>query len=127
MIRQCTRDDLQVMYAIINDAAQAYKGIIPEDRWHDPYMPMEELVSEIEDGVQFWGYQTSDSELIALMGIQDRGVVHLIRHAYVRTDQKRKGIGSQLLKHLDVLYIFQQSLNTLKNDQCNKLFYQGIF
>jgi GNAT superfamily N-acetyltransferase len=91
------------MYAIINDAAQAYRGIIPSDRWRDPYMPMEELISEVADGVQFWGYQPTDSEMIAIMGIQDRGPVYLIRHAYVRTTHRRKGIGSQLLEHLESL------------------------
>lgn len=102
-IRRCTQDDLSVMYAVINDAAQAYQGVIPADQWHDPYMPMDELVSEIADGVQFWGYPTADSELIAVMGIQDRGPVHLIRHAYVRADQRRKGIGSRLLDHIESL------------------------
>ena len=103
MIRRCAQDDISVMFAIINDAAQAYRGIIPADRWHDPYMPMEELVSEIADGVQFWGFQRTDSELVAVMGIQDRGPVHLIRHAYVRTAQRRRGVGSQLLEHLESL------------------------
>ncbi|MEW6440671.1 MAG: GNAT family N-acetyltransferase [bacterium] len=103
MIRLCTQDDLRVMYEVINDAAQAYRGIIPADRWHEPYMPMEELVSEIADGVRFWGFQAEGSELVGVMGIQDRGPVHLIRHAYVRTDLRRKGIGSKLLRHLETM------------------------
>jgi len=88
------------MFEIINDAAQAYKGIIPADRWHDPYMPVEELETEIADGVRFWGYE-EDGQLVGVMGIQDRGDVFLIRHAYVRGGRQKGGIGTQLLKHLE--------------------------
>lgn len=100
MIRQCTDDDQTAMLAIINDAAQAYKGVIPADRWHEPYMPLDELRHEIADGVVFWGYE-ADGELIGVMGIQDRGDVVLIRHAYVRTTLRNRGIGTQLLRHLE--------------------------
>ena len=72
MIRRCTQDDVTDMVAVINDAAQAYRGIIPADRWHDPYMPRAELISEVADGVEFWGYETADSGLIGVMGIQAR-------------------------------------------------------
>jgi len=88
------------MYAIINDAAQAYKGVIPDDCWHDPYMPLDELKQEIEDGVVFWGIE-EEGNLVGVMGIQDRGNVVLIRHAYVRTNRRNNGIGTQLLKHLE--------------------------
>ena len=100
MIRKCTEDDLPALYAIINDAAQAYKGAIPEDRWHEPYMPMQELRQEIRDGIQFWGYE-SEGKLIGVMGIQDKGDVNLIRHAYVKTSRRGRGIGSRLLRHLE--------------------------
>lgn len=100
MIRICTQDDLAAICAIINDAAQAYKGVIPADRWHEPYMPLEELEREIERGVAFWGAE-ADGELVGVMGIQDRGGVDLIRHAYVRTRSRRQGIGSRLLRHLE--------------------------
>lgn len=102
MIRRCTESDLDGMYAIINDAAQAYKGLIPDDRWHEPYMPMEELKDEIRDGVEFWGLE-EDCELAGVMGIQDRGEVTLMRHAYVRTARQKHGIGSRLLRHLEEL------------------------
>jgi GNAT superfamily N-acetyltransferase len=102
MIRICTQDDLIAVCAIINDAAQAYKGVIPVDRWHEPYMPLEELEQEIERGVAFWGYE-ADGELAGVMGIQDRGEVDLIRHAYVLTRNRRQGIGSDLLRHLERL------------------------
>lgn len=87
------------MYAIINDAARAYRGVIPEDRWHEPYMPREDLRREIGDGVRFWGFE-EDGKLIGVMGIQDVGDVTLIRHAYVTTSERRKGIGSMLLSEL---------------------------
>ena len=100
MIRKCTDDDIPALYAIINDAAQAYKGVIPADRWHEPYMPMDELSQEIRDGVQFWGYE-SDGELIGVMGMQDKGDVALIRHAYVKTARRNRGVGTNLLRHLE--------------------------
>jgi len=103
MIRRCSSAELDVMFAIINDAAQAYRGVIPDDRWHEPYMPMEELQHEIASGVEFWGWQDVEGKLVGVMGIHDRGEVTLIRHAYVRTDQRRKGIGSKLLAHLETL------------------------
>ena len=100
IIRRCEPADLSVIYAIINDAAIAYKGIIPADRWHEPYMPMEELRQEIADGVEFWGYE-AEKALIGVMGIQDKGDVSLIRHAYVRTNNRRKGVGTALLRHIE--------------------------
>lgn len=99
-IRRCKPSEFEVIYEIINDGAQAYKGIIPEDRWHEPYMPREELEHEIEDGVSFWGFE-DNKELIGVMGIQDKADVNLIRHAYVRTRARQKGIGTRLLKHLE--------------------------
>ena len=98
-IRRCDDSDLDAMYAIINDAAQAYRGIIPADRWHDPYMTREELRHEIEDGVQFWGYE-ENGRLVGVMGLQDVGDVTLIRHAYVATAKRRTGIGGMLLSVL---------------------------
>lgn len=102
MIRRCVESDLDAMFAIINDAAQAYKGVIPDDRWHEPYMPVEELEGEIRDGVEFWGAE-EDSELVGVMGVQDRGSVTLIRHAYVRTSRRNQGVGTQLLHHMESL------------------------
>jgi GNAT superfamily N-acetyltransferase len=100
MIRPCSAADLPALYAIVNDAAQAYKGIIPADRWHEPYMPADELERQIGDGVVFWGCE-SGGTLVGVMGIQDRGEVTLIRHAYVQTSQRRTGIGEKLLEHLE--------------------------
>jgi len=99
MIRQCADCDFETIYSIINDAAQAYKGVIPEDRWHEPYMSGDELRDEIAAGVVFWGYE-EDGELLGVMGIQRVHNVTLIRHAYVRTRYQRQGIGSRLLHHL---------------------------
>lgn len=102
MIRRCEDTDLQAMYEIVNDAAQAYKGVIPSDRWHEPYMPMDEMRHEIAGGVVFWGCEV-DGELAGIMGIQAVQDVTLIRHAYVRTACQGQGIGGKLLTHLCAL------------------------
>jgi N-acetylglutamate synthase-like GNAT family acetyltransferase len=99
MIRKCRQSDFEELYAIINDAAQAYRGVIPADRWNEPYMSREYLQHEIDDGVAFWAYEENGS-LIGVMGIQDVQDVTLIRHAYVRTAQRGKGIGGSLLSEL---------------------------
>jgi GNAT superfamily N-acetyltransferase len=102
MIRKCRTTDLEEMFTVINDAAQAYKGVIPDDRWREPYMPMEELKAEIRDGVEFWCL-ADNVHILGVMGIQDKGEVTLIRHAYVRTLHHRNGIGTQLLQYLEGL------------------------
>jgi len=103
MIRRCTDLDFNEIFTIINDGAQAYSGIIPADRWSTPYMSSEELRHEIDAGVSFWACDDSGS-LSAVMGIQpvknETQDVTLIRHAYVRTDHQRRGIGALLLSHL---------------------------
>jgi N-acetylglutamate synthase-like GNAT family acetyltransferase len=100
MIRKCTDSDFEAIYEIINDAAQAYKGVIPDDRWHEPYMPRVQLRQEIEDGVHFWGIE-KERALVGVMGIQDKGDVCLIRHAYVKTNRRNMGMGTWLLRHLE--------------------------
>ena len=99
MIRPCTNDDIPEICAIVNDAAQAYKGVIPADRWHDQYMPLEELEREIAAGVTFWGC-TENGRLAGVMGMQPVKDVTLIRHAYVKTELRQRGIGGKLLAHL---------------------------
>ena len=99
MIRPCCPGDFETIYEIVNDAAQAYKGAIPQDRWKEPYMPREELKAQIDDGVVFWGREEG-GRFLGVMGIQDVKDVTLIRHAYVRTADQNGGVGSQLLKHL---------------------------
>jgi GNAT superfamily N-acetyltransferase len=99
MIRRCDERDFEVIWAIINDGAQAYKGTIPADCWTEPYMSKEELRHEMQDGVVFWGYEEG-GKLIGVMGIQPVKDVTLIRHAYVRTGSQKQGIGAQLLAHL---------------------------
>jgi N-acetylglutamate synthase-like GNAT family acetyltransferase len=101
MIRQCDKNDFDDIHEIINDAARAYRGVIPADCWHEPYMPGEILKKEIERGVSFFGFEDNGT-LTGVMGIQDRGDVALIRHAYVRTRLRRKGVGSSLLSFLRV-------------------------
>lgn len=93
------KKDFNTIYTIINDASIAYKGIIPEDRWKEPYMSKNELETQIKEGVQFWNYE-ENKEILGVMGIQFKDGVTLIRHAYVRTIAEQKGIGGKLLKHL---------------------------
>jgi GNAT superfamily N-acetyltransferase len=101
-IRPCTATDVPEIFAIINDAAIAYKGVIPADRWHEPYMPLAELEREIAAGVRFSGY-VENGILLGVMGIQDVKDVTLIRHAYVRTTARNHGIGGKLLAYLVTL------------------------
>ena len=98
-IRLCGDDERDQILAIVNAAAEAYRGVIPEDRWHEPYMPASERDAEIEAGVRFWGYE-ADGELVGVMGIQDVGDVTLIRHAYVAPGSQRRGVGGALLEQL---------------------------
>ena len=95
-IRLCEDKDFEILYEIINDAAEAYRGIIPPDRWKEPYMSKDELRHEIGEGVRFWGYE-EEGELVGVMGMQDVEDVTLMRHAYVRTVRRRAGIGGTLL------------------------------
>jgi GNAT superfamily N-acetyltransferase len=100
MIRQCTPSDILEIYHIINDSAKAYKGVIPVDRWHEPYMPVDELRREIAGGVDFWAYIDEQGKMAGVMGIQPVKDVTLIRHAYVKTERRRKGIGAKILAEL---------------------------
>jgi GNAT superfamily N-acetyltransferase len=99
MIGPCHPADFEDIYAIVNDAASAYRGVIPADRWHAPYMPREELRAEIDAGVVFWGYRDR-GRLVAVMGLQDVQDVALVRHAYTRTALRGRGAGGALLEHL---------------------------
>jgi GNAT superfamily N-acetyltransferase len=98
-IRPCSASDFEAMFDVINEAACAYAGVIPEDRYSRPYMPADELQHEIEAGVEFWGCFEEDA-LVGVMGIQVVDEVTLVRHAYVRPDHQRQGVGSFLLEHL---------------------------
>lgn len=101
-IRPSVAADRDTILSIINEAAVAYKGIIPPDRWHDPYMPESELIREIKDGVVFWVLER-DGHAVGVMGLQDKGDVTLVRHAYVASNAQRGGIGTQLLRHIEEL------------------------
>ena len=98
-IRQCDDRDFEMIYSIINEAAQVYNGVIPADRWKVPYMSRDELKHEIDDGVVFWGFE-ENNQLIGVMGIQNVLDVTLIRHAYVRWHKQQRGIGKKLLLKL---------------------------
>lgn len=102
MIRPCSPADFSAVHAIVNDAAVAYRDVIPADCWHEPYMSEVALKEEIRSGVRFWGWEQA-GVLVGVMGIQDVRDVTLIRHAYVRTAQRNRGIGALLLAHLRTL------------------------
>lgn len=102
LIRKIREADLGATLAIVNEAAQAYRGVIPIDRWREPYMPPDELEKEIADGVIFWVAE-EDRRLLGVMGIQDKGEVALVRHAYITPNMQRKGMGTRLLRHVEAL------------------------
>jgi N-acetylglutamate synthase-like GNAT family acetyltransferase len=102
LIRQGVAADVAAIAAIINEAAQAYRGVIPADRWHEPYMPTDKLEKEISDGVVFWVAE-QEGRLLGVMGIQDKGDVALVRHAYVAPTMQGSGVGTRLLRHVEGL------------------------
>ena len=102
IVRHSTAADFAEILSIVNEAARAYQGIIPADRWHEPYMPKDELTKEIEDGVVFWVAE-DEGRITGVMGIQDKGDVALVRHAYVVPTTQRSGIGTTLLRHIEGL------------------------
>lgn len=102
LIREGDAGDVAQIFAIINDAAQAYRGVIPPDRWHEPYMPREELEREIAHGVAFWVAE-EEGRVVGVMGMQDKGAVALVRHAYVIPTTQRSGVGTKLLRHVQDL------------------------
>ena len=98
-IRQCRQNEFGRILAIVNEAALAYRGQIPDAQWHEPYMSAAELAREIAAGVEFWGYE-DDGALAGVMGIQAVRDVDLIRHAYVLPSHQGRGIGGRLLEFL---------------------------
>ena len=102
LIRESVHADFAAMLEIINDAARAYRGVIPADRWHDPYMSASDLAAEIEDAVVFWVAE-DEEHVLGVMGVQDRGDVALVRHAYVAQTTQRSGVGTRLLHHVTAL------------------------
>jgi N-acetylglutamate synthase-like GNAT family acetyltransferase len=102
VIRKSVEADFPAILGIVNDAAHAYRGVIPADRWHEPYMPGGELTAEIAAGVVFW-IAEQDGGVSGVMGIQDKGDVVLVRHAYVAPSAQRSGVGTSLLRHLERL------------------------
>ena len=99
MIREYKKSDSSKILHVINDAAIKYKGIIPDNCWHDPYMSEQELVNEFKNGVRMFGY-LNNNELIGVIGFQEIKDVVLIRHAYTLTLHQGKGTGSALLEFL---------------------------
>jgi GNAT superfamily N-acetyltransferase len=110
-IRRCREHEIVTVLGIINEAAEVYRGVIPADRWHEPYMPLDELRGEIAAGVEFWCME-SGGELLGVMGIQPVLDVHLIRHAYVLPNRQRHGVGGVLLEHLRSQYARRMLVGT---------------
>jgi GNAT superfamily N-acetyltransferase len=110
-VRPCRKDECSAISEIINAAAEAYRGVIPADRWNDPYMSLRELDSEISAGVVFWAYENV-GEVIGVMGIQSVRDVDLIRHAYVLPGSQRRGIGAALIGHIRSLSSRQMLVGT---------------
>jgi N-acetylglutamate synthase-like GNAT family acetyltransferase len=102
LIRQSVAADFVGILGIINDAAVAYRGVIPADRWHEPYMSASDLETQIAEGVVFW-IAEQEGCLSGVMGIQDKGDVALVRHAYVASTTQRSGVGTKLLRHVEGL------------------------
>ena len=104
MIRPCRDDEFAAILEIVNDGAEAYRGVIPADCWHEPYMSAAELRREIAASVRFQGFAADEAApLLGIMGLQEVGDVVLVRHAYVRTESQRQGVGSELLEHIQNL------------------------
>jgi GNAT superfamily N-acetyltransferase len=101
-IRRCKEEKFNAIWEIVNDGSQAYRGVIPADRFTEPYMSQEELQRQIDEGVTFWGYEDG-GQLLGVMGIQKAADVTPIRHAYVRSGDQKRGIGGALLAHLRAL------------------------
>ena len=99
-IRPCREDERGAILEIVNAAAEVYRGVIPDDCWHEPYMSARELDAEIAAGVRFWAYELDAAAALGVMGVQPKADVDLIRHAYVRPGSQRSGIGGALLRHL---------------------------
>lgn len=102
LIRQSVAGDFAGILGIINDAAVAYRGVIPADLWHEPYMSANDLETQIAAGVAFW-IAEQEGRLLGVMGIQDKGDVAPVRHAYVASTTQRSGVGTKLLRHVESL------------------------
>ncbi|HKW12708.1 MAG TPA: GNAT family N-acetyltransferase, partial [Gemmatimonadaceae bacterium] len=102
-IRRCRTEEQTTILAVINSAAERYRGTIPADCWHEPYMSDEQLARDVAAGVSFWVYEDDDGELSGVMGFQRVKDVTLVRHAYVLPKSQGKGIGGKLLRHLEEL------------------------
>jgi GNAT superfamily N-acetyltransferase len=127
VIGRCTDDDFPLILAVINDVAQAYRHVIPDDCWHDPYMTEDELRQELRDGVVFWGFE-ENARLAGVMGIQETDEQHgpvLFRHAYVGTADQHRGIGGRLLTHLQAQTSASMLIGTWADAQWAVRFYES--
>lgn len=124
MVRACECNELAIVWRVINDGANAYRGVIPEDCWHEPYMGEQELQSEMEQGVAFFAYE-EQGHVLGVMGLQSVRDVALIRHAYVRTTHQRQGIGGKLLSALLAKCVTPVLVGTWADASWAVKFYEG--
>jgi len=124
MIRRCSHADIPTIDAIINEAAQKYRGVIPADCWHEPYMSRDELVREITAGVEFFGWD-QDGVLVGVMGVQGVRDATLIRHAYVRSAHQGQGIGGRVITALGERVTEKYLVGTWAAAEWAIRFYQG--
>ena len=122
-IRRCGTEDFAAILSIVNAAAVAYRGVIPADQWHEPYMPADELAQEIAADVVFWGVE-QDGRLTGVMGLQAVRDVDLIRHAYVLPADQRHGIGGALVRDLRAMSSRQMLVGTWRAAEWAIRFYQ---
>ena len=99
MISEYKKGDISKILHVINDASLKYKGVIPDNCWHEPYMSEQELIDEFNNQVRMFGYN-HNNKLTGVIGIQTVKDVILIRHAYTLTSCQGKGTGSALLEYL---------------------------
>ena len=122
-IRRCRDDEKAAILGIVNAAAEVYRGVIPADRWHDPYMSAGQLANDIAAGIEFWGYEL-EGTLVGVMGIQPVRDVDLVRHAYVRPGSQRLGVGAALISHLRTLSARRMLVGTWADAAWAIRFYQ---
>lgn len=124
-IRRCEADEQATILTIISAAAQRYRGVIPADCWREPYMSAQQLGCDISAGVNFWGYEDDDGQLVGVMGVQRVRDVTLVRHAYVHPDRQGSGIGGALLRHLETLTDQRVLIGTWADAAWAVRFYEG--
>ena len=98
MIKEISLRDVGKIYEIINEAARAYRNVIPDDCYHEPYMTKEELRREMKRMTVF-GWDAG-GDIIGVMGCESVNDGTLVRHAYVFPDLQKMAVGKKLIDHI---------------------------